>query len=118
VLFAGARPVAAFDWDSLQKRREPALVGAVAHAFCADWSRNETIAPAPTLDEARAFVAAYESARGRPFDARERRLLAGSFAYACAYTSRCGHALGQDDREVPGTFMHLLHREGSRLLTL
>jgi hypothetical protein len=118
VRFKGGRPVVAFDWDSLQKRREASLVGAVAHAFCADWSRNETIAPAPTLEEARAFVAAYEGARRRPFERKERRLLAGSFAYACSYTARCGHALGHDEREVVGTFMHLLRSEGERLLTL
>jgi aminoglycoside phosphotransferase (APT) family kinase protein len=118
VLFDGTRPVAAFDWDSLQKRSEPSLVGAVAHGFCADWTRNEVVAPAPTLDEARAFVAAYEAARGRSFDVRERRHLAGSFAYACAYTARCSNALGEDQRELAGTFMHLVAHEGLRLLAL
>jgi len=57
VRFDGERIVAAFDWDSLHKEREPALVGYTAHAFCADWTRAD-IVPVPTLDEARAFVAA------------------------------------------------------------
>src|SRR6185312_3850873 len=39
VRFDGDAIVAAFDWDSLCKEREPALVGMTAHAFCADWSR-------------------------------------------------------------------------------
>jgi hypothetical protein len=46
------------------------------------------------------------------------RTCSGVFAYACAYTARCGHALGVDEREVPGTFQHLVHSEGRRLLSL
>ncbi|MDB4968838.1 MAG: hypothetical protein JWN44_4527 [Myxococcales bacterium] len=112
----GDRIVAAFDWDSLCKEREPSLVGFCAHAFCADWSRAEAIAPAPTLDEARAFVADYEDARARPFTADERRLCAAAFAYACAYSARCAWALGSDERDRPGTFQALVARHGARLL--
>jgi hypothetical protein len=120
VRFEGTRPVAIFDWDSLRKRREPALVGAIAHAFAADWSTPDGPPPAPTLDEARAFVADYEHARGRAFDEGERRLIGAAFAYSCAYTARCGHALGTgtDERDRPGTFMHLVWHERERLLTL
>ena len=117
VRFDGERVVAAFDWDSLCKEREPALVGCTAHAFPADWSRTPPAA-APTLDEARAFVADYERARGRAFAADERRLCGAAFAYACAYTARCGWALGVDERARPGTFMHLVADEGLRLLEL
>jgi hypothetical protein len=105
----------AYDWDSLARDREPALVGSCAHAFTADWTR-EGRAQAPTLDEARAFIAEYEMARGRPFDRAERATCAATFAYACAYTARCGHALGRDERNAPGTFQHLVARHGRDLL--
>jgi hypothetical protein len=32
------RIAAIYDWDSLQKRREPALVGVAAACFCANWA--------------------------------------------------------------------------------
>jgi len=114
VRFVGDRPVAAFDWDSLCKLREPFLVGFTAHAFCADWSVDRA-AQAPTLDEARAFILAYEEARGRSFDAAERTGCGAAFAYSCAYTARCGHAVGQDQRRLPGTFQHLVAAHGVTL---
>jgi len=117
VRFAGNRPVVAFDWDSLCCEHEPALLGSVTHAFCADWSLSER-RQAPSLDEARAFVGDYEQARGRPFSADERRLCGAAFAYACAYTARCGHALGGDERERAGGFQHLLWSGRARLLDL
>jgi hypothetical protein len=117
VRFLGDRPVAAFDWDSLCCQREPALLGSVAHGFCADWSLSEHV-QAPSLAEARAFIADYEAARGFPFDPAERRLCAASFAYSCAYTARCGQALGADDRDKPGTFQHLVWTERENLLEL
>jgi hypothetical protein len=107
----------AYDWDSLARDREPALVGSCAHAFTADWTRDDRV-QAPTLDEARAFVADYEAARGRLFDGAERATCAAVFAYASAYTARCGHALGRDERDQPGTFQHLVARHGRGLLAL
>ena len=77
----GDQPVAAF----------------IAHAFCADWSRQGDD-QAPTLGEARAFVADHEAARGGAFAAAERRLVGAAFAYSVAYTTRCGHAFGK--REI------------------
>jgi hypothetical protein len=117
VRFDGDRIVAAFDWDSLCKEREPALIGFTAHAFCADWSRPGLVCT-PTLDEARAFVADYEAARGRAFSRDERVLAGAAFAYACAYTARCGWSLGADERERPGTFGHLVASNGPSLLEL
>jgi hypothetical protein len=117
VRFAGERIVGAFDWDSLCKEREPALVGMTAHAFCADWSRTPP-APAPTLDEARAFVADYERARGRAFTVEERRACGAIFAYSCAYTARCGWALDSDDHTREGTFQHLVASHGPTLTEL
>ncbi len=113
----GDRIVAAFDWDSLCKEREPALIGFTAHAFCADWSRTPPTPP-PTLDEARAFVADYERARGRGFSAEERRLCGAAFAYSCAYTARCGWALGREGQARAGTFEHLVASHGPTLMEL
>jgi hypothetical protein len=117
VRFVADEPVAAFDWDSLCRQHEPALLGCVAHGFCADWSRNDR-SQAPTLAEARAFVGDYETARGSPFSASERRLCAAAFAYSCAYTARCGHALGKDERGEAGTFAHLAWTEREGLLAM
>jgi len=117
VRFVADEPVAAFDWDSLCRQHEPALLGSVAHGFCADWSRNDR-RQAPALAEARAFVGDYETARGSPFSASERQLCSAAFAYSCAYTARCGHALGKDERGEAGTFAHLVWTEQEELLAM
>lgn len=70
------------------------------------------------LSEARAFVGDYETARGSSFSPPERRLCAAAFAYSCAYTARCGHALGKDERGEAGTFAHLAWMEREGLLAL
>jgi hypothetical protein len=117
VRFEGNVPTVSFDWDSLHKAREPALVGAAAHMFCADWSKDGHV-QAPTLAEARSFVGEYEAARGGRFTSGERALCAASFVYSVAYTCRCGHAAGVDARGVLGNFQHLLASEGERLFDL
>lgn len=117
VRFSDGEIAVAYDWDSLARDREPALVGTCAHAFTADWTRPGR-AQAPTFDEARGLVADYEAARGRPFDRAERAACGAVFAYACAYTARCGHAGGRDERDQPGTFQHLVARHGRGLLAL
>jgi hypothetical protein len=117
VRFIGDEPVVAFDWDSLCCGHEAALLGVVAHGFCADWSGGDR-RQAPTIDEARAFTDDYEAARGMKLSTDERRLCGASFAYACAYTSRCGHAQGKDERATPGTFQHLVWNERANLLDL
>jgi hypothetical protein len=117
VRFIGIEPVVAFDWDSLCCELEPALLGAAAHGFCADWSRADR-RQAPTLEEARAFKSDYEEARGTMFSSDERRLCGAAFAYACAYTARCGHAGGADERTMDGTFQHLVWHEREKLLDL
>jgi hypothetical protein len=114
VRFRDTAPVVAFDWDSLCREREPALIGAVAHGFCADWSLGDN-RQAPSLDEARAFVRDYERARGKMFSAEERRLCGACLAYASAYTARCGHAVSGSERETPGTFQHLVWNERGNL---
>jgi hypothetical protein len=115
VHFEGTTPVIAFDWDSLCCEPEPALIGTTAHGFCADWSQGDS-RQAPSRDEARAFIEDYEGARGKKFSAEERRLCGACFAYASAYTARCGHAAGRDERETRGTFQHLVWSSREDLL--
>ena len=109
------RIVASYDWDSVRRAPEPALLGIVLHAFAADWDL-EGRCQAPGLDEAREFVAVYERARCAAFDKSERVTMSASFAYGCAYTARCCHALNptgpRDD------FRELVAREGAALLAL
>ena len=115
VRFEGDEISVAYDWDSLCSTFEPAAVGAAAHMFCADWSRDD-VAQAPTLAEARAFISDYESARGQEFTDEERRSCAGAFAYAVAYTARCGYAAGVDIRHQPGNHQNLIEAHGVGLL--
>ena len=91
VRLAGGEIRAVYDWDSVRIEREPALVGAVAHAFTADWSQEEW-RHLPTLEEALAFVADYEAARGAPFSRAERRVIRAALLYTMAYTARCEHS--------------------------
>jgi hypothetical protein len=117
VRFEGDEISVAHDWDSLRRSLEPAAVGATAHMFCADWSREDFV-QAPTFEEARAFVDDYESARGRSFTLEERRECGAAFTYAVAYTARCGHASGVDIRHQPGNHQHLIAAHGLGLLDL
>ncbi|HKE18952.1 MAG TPA: hypothetical protein VKB80_28960 [Kofleriaceae bacterium] len=116
--FSGDRVVAVFDWDSLHVDLEPVAVGAAAHAFCTDWERDPADAPtaAPSADEARAFVADYEDARGRRFEGVERLTLAGSLVYSLAYTARCVHAAGAAPNDRARGFVRLVEDEGAALI--
>jgi hypothetical protein len=113
--FNGDRMVVAYDWDSLHVDLEPVVVGAAAHAFCADWERQDTPA-APDLDELHAFVAEAEAARRAPFDGAERATLAASLVYSLAYTARCTHALGDKAGPRSRAFVELTLREAPVLL--
>jgi hypothetical protein len=82
---------AVYDWDSVHIDREPALVGAAAYAFTANWSREDLVY-LPTLEESLAFVSDYEEARGARFSAAEPRVARASLGYMMAYSARCGHS--------------------------
>ncbi len=113
--FDNGRIVTIYDWDSLHAEREPVLVGAAAHAFTADWQREDIIR-VPSIDEMRAFVADYEEARGRAFDAAERATLSASLVYSLAYTARCNHAGKPLENGFNGDFRPLLRKYGPELL--
>jgi hypothetical protein len=89
--FVGHEISAVYDWDSICVEREPVLVGSVAHAFTANWATSER-RQFPTLEEAMAFAAAYEQARGAPFTHNEWRVLRAALVYTMAYTARCEHS--------------------------
>jgi Ser/Thr protein kinase RdoA (MazF antagonist) len=82
---------AVYDWDSIAVQREPVLAGGVAHLFTSDF-RVPDRAQVPTLDEALAFIADYEAARGAPFDGEEHAAARAALVYAMAYTARCEHS--------------------------
>lgn len=113
--FDGDRVVTSYDWDSLHAEREPVVVGSAAHAFPADWGR-EDVQRTPSRDELDAFVADYEVGRGRPFEPAERRLAAAACVYALAYTARCNHALCPTEEGWNGDFRPLLRDHGRDML--
>ncbi|MBL9023174.1 MAG: phosphotransferase [Myxococcales bacterium] len=113
--FEDGRVVASYDWDSLHVELEPVLVGANAHAFTADWQR-EDLAQAPSVEEILAFLDDYERARGHAFTPDERALARASCVYSLAYTARCGHALRPHDESHAGDFRPLLRRAAEALL--
>ena len=69
---------AVYDWESLTVLEEPALVGAVAAAFTADWTHGP--AYFPSREESREFVKDYERARRRRFTPAEQATVREAFA--------------------------------------
>ena len=85
--FAGDEITAVYDWDSLIRTDEPRIVGQAAATHPATWYIPTAVLATP--DEARAFVAEYEEARGRSFTTGERARLAAAATYNVAYGARC-----------------------------
>jgi hypothetical protein len=48
----------------------------------------------------------------------EAALVRCELAYSCAYTARCGHALGPDQRGAVETFAHFVSTQRESLLDL
>jgi hypothetical protein len=124
--FAGGALSAVYDWDSLAVGPEPVFVGAAAHAFTADWSieRHQCI---PTIEESLAFLTDYQTARGAPFNDRDRRAALSALVAAMAYSARCEHSdrltdFGTRPPTPPSTpipengCLGNLSRDGERLL--
>lgn len=111
-----AKLVASYDWDSLHAELEPVLVGANAHAFTADWQREDLVR-VPSVDEIRAFISDYERARGAPFTRAELELARASCVYSLAYTARCNHAVKPREEGWNGDFRPLLRAHGDALLS-
>ena len=85
--FLGDEITAVYDWDSLIRTDEPRVVGQAAATHTATWYIPTTVLATP--DEARAFVAEYEEARGRRFAPDERARIAAAATYNVAYGARC-----------------------------
>jgi hypothetical protein len=85
--FVGDELRVVYDWDSLGLMPEPELVGNAAAHFTTTWRLDVPLIPSP--EEARAFVAEYEEARGREFDREEHVRLGAQAVYALAYGARC-----------------------------
>jgi hypothetical protein len=92
--FAGLRPTVVYDWDSLNTDYESVFVGAAAASFT--YTEHLPIAVWPDVDEAKAFIDEYESARETPFSDAERRATRAAAVYSRAYSTRCTHAVGKD----------------------
>lgn len=104
---------AVYDWDSLAVEREPVVVGQAARAFTFTW--RIPVRLAPSLDESRAFLSEYESARGVPFTSAERETAGAAAVYALAYTARCEHSLGHC---AGGNALEALAEHGEELFAL
>jgi hypothetical protein len=90
-----------YDWDSLVRDSETTIVGYASRAFPLAWERDDARLW-PTPDEQAAFVAEYESARGRAFTRAERRAVAAAGVFQSAYGARCEHAVAEPGGDVPG----------------
>jgi aminoglycoside phosphotransferase (APT) family kinase protein len=99
---ADLRPVAVYDWDSLDTQPEPLLVGNAAGSFTYTEELEHDVFPWPDAQESLAFIAEYEAARGTMFDDAERRTAHGACVYLRAYAARCGHSFGADVRRESG----------------
>ncbi len=95
-----------YDWDSLRLDREAVFVGIAASNFTATWRLG--VPNPPTPDETRQFVSEYEEARGAPFSAEERAVVAAAAVYATAYVARCEHAVDPAGKKVAGGFREAL----------
>jgi hypothetical protein len=92
--FQGLRPTVIYDWDSLNADLETVFVGNAAATFT--YTGHLRVEVWPTVDEARAFLDDYESARDRPFTPKERVAAQAAAVYSRGYSTRCTHAVGKD----------------------
>jgi hypothetical protein len=104
-----------YDWDSLSYTSEAAVVGVAAATFTATWDIPVLVSPRP--EETDAFIAAYESARGRRFTPAEQEAIDAQVTYTRAYGARAEHAMDPTATNfAPGSLRAglLLHRDAPR----
>lgn len=111
--FQGDEVCVVYDRDSVAVDAEAAFVGKTAISFPMTWYGEPE--PCFSPEAAAAFVHDYEMARGRPFDAAERRVIAAAATYALTYTARCEHALDPmgEPEAGSGRAMLKLHAAGA-----
>lgn len=106
-----------YDWDSLGLAPEPELVGYAACHFTTTWYLDVPLIPTP--DEARAFVADYEAARGRAFTSDERGVVGAAAAYGLAYGARCESCADPEATSfAAGSQREALAAHGEEMLSL
>ncbi len=106
---------AVFDWDSLRYELEPVLVGHAAAAHTADTRLVDHLV-APTPDEVRSFVDAYEDATGHRFRGAARSTLFAAATYYACYTARCEHAADPDGEPPLGSYRRLIAEHAGELI--
>lgn len=109
--FAADAVTAVYDWDSVRVGSEAVIVGNAAFTFTANYDLPD-VDPAPSPDEARAFVDEYDKLRATRLTRAEREQIAACGTYLLAYVARCEQSLG--DGEAP--FTHALRLHGARYL--
>ena len=98
--FVGDTLRVVYDWNSLTRNKETTIVAHAAMTFPMNWLLPEPpVAPSP--DEARAFIAAYEAARGARFTDTEWESMAAAATYSLAYGARLEHSLHPDATDFP-----------------
>jgi len=88
----GGEPHAVHDWDSLARLPEVAVVGAASGAFASQ--ETPTLAP---VESSRAFLEAYQEARGRHFTKEETEVAWTASLFPAAHNAR-GEYLFDDPR--------------------
>ena len=117
VRFVGDRPVAAFDWDSLCKVQSLSSLGSPRTRSAPIGRSRAELRHQPSRKQRRWFWPTKRRVGDRSILRSEPRVEPRSLTLG-AYTARCGHALGQDQRKLPRHFKHLVAEQGLRLLPL
>ena len=91
VRFDEDRLLAVYDWDSLALVREATALGqaAMSWSVTADPGGTEF----PDLDSVLSYLADYQQARNRSFNAEQLRAARAAAVYLLAYSARCEHSL-------------------------
>ena len=97
--YVGEKVSVIYDWDSLWLEKEPVIVGHASGYFT--YTEYFGGFRVPTEEEARAFIAEYEVARGQPFTPEEHQTLQAAKLYGLAYSARCEHALDPHETSFP-----------------
>lgn len=114
--YVGEKVRVIYDWDSLALEKEPIIVGHAAGHFT--YTEHFGESRAPTEEEARAFIAEYEEARGKPFTSEEYQTLTAAKIYSIAYSARCEHALHPHETPYPNGSHRTLLAQYSKQLRL
>jgi hypothetical protein len=98
--FLNGRLRVVYDWDSLRWDKETTIVAQAATVFPMNWRLPERPV-APSAEDARSFIAAYEAERGAPFTNAEWEGMAAAATYSLAYGARLEHSLDPDVTDFP-----------------